>query len=43
MMGSKLKAFLRAVEARTHADLLTAIAHGLQTITPKDATNWFAH
>lgn len=43
MMWSKLKAFLRAVEARTHQDLIAAIGQGLLTITSKDAVNWFAH
>ena len=43
MMWSKLKNFLRSAEARTEAALLEAIAAALQTITPQDAMNWFAH
>ena len=43
MMWSKLKAFLRSVEARTHPDLIAAIGRGLRTVTSKDAVNWFAH
>ncbi len=43
MMWSKLKAFLRAVEARSHPDLIAAIGRGLLTVTSKDAVNWFAH
>lgn len=42
MMWSKLKALLRAAEARTHADLLAAIGRALRAITPQDAINWFA-
>jgi transposase len=43
MMWSKIKALLRKAEARTHPDLLTAIAQALHSITPQDAVNWFAH
>jgi transposase len=42
MMWSKLKAFLRAVEARTEADLLDAIARGLAAVSGQDAINFFA-
>jgi transposase len=42
MMWSKLKAFLRAAEARTEADLLDAIARGLAAVTGQDAVNFFA-
>ena len=42
MMWSKVKAWLRAAEARTHADLLAAIAQALRAVTPQDALNWFA-
>ena len=43
MMGSKVKHWLRSVQARTHADLITAIRQALARITPQDALNWFAH
>jgi transposase len=43
MAWSKLKAYLRVVGARTREMLDEAIGHGLQTITPQDATNWFKH
>ncbi len=42
MMWSKVKAFLRAVEARTHPDLIAAIGRALRSITPQDAVHWFA-
>jgi hypothetical protein len=41
-MWSKLKALLRAAEARTWEDLLHAIAAALSKITAKDALGWFA-
>jgi transposase len=40
-MWSKLKALLRAAEARTPADLITAIGQALAQITSKDALGWF--
>lgn len=40
---SKLKAYLRRVEARTHEALAEAIGVGLETITTKDARGWFRH
>lgn len=40
---SKLKAYLRRAEARTDEALSAAIWAGLATITPRDATGWFAH
>ena len=43
MMWSKLKGYLRGVEARTHEDLLAAIAKGLRQVTSQDALHWFAH
>ena len=43
LMWSKVKAFLRGVEARTRDQLLLAIAQALQTVTPQDALHWFAH
>jgi transposase len=42
-MWSKVKASLRSAEARTHSALIEAIARALESITPQDATNWFAH
>jgi transposase len=42
MMWSKVKAALRAAEARTHSELLAAIARALRSVTSADATNWFA-
>jgi transposase len=43
MMWSKVKHWLRSVEARTQADLITAIGQALARVTPQDALNWFAH
>jgi transposase len=43
MMWSKVKQWLRSVEARTSADLITAIGQALARVTPQDALNWFAH
>ena len=40
-MWSKIKAFLRAVKARTYEALLGAIAAALKTITESDAIGWF--
>ena len=40
---SKLKAFLRRVQARTREALEAAIDVGLQTITAQDAQGWFKH
>lgn len=42
MMWSKVKALLRKAEARTHADLLTAIASALRAVTAENARGWFA-
>jgi transposase len=41
-MWSKVKNFLRSVEARTQAALIAAIGLALQTVTAQDAMNWFA-
>ena len=41
-MWSKVKALLRAAEARTQSDLIAAIASALARITPQNALNWFA-
>ena len=43
LMWSKVKAFLRKVEARTPDALLLAIGDALSRVTSKDATHWFAH
>lgn len=43
MMWSKIKQWLRSVEARTDVDLIAAIGQALARVTPKDALNWFAH
>jgi transposase len=42
MMWSKIKALLRAAEARTHPDLLAAIGQALRSVTSQDALHWFA-
>jgi transposase len=42
MMWSKVKAFLRAAEARSHPDLIAAIRGALRSVTSHDAVNWFA-
>jgi transposase len=41
-MWSKLKEFLRSVEARSQPSLIEAIASALEAITAQDAINWFA-
>ena len=38
---SKVKASLRAAEARTRPDLARAIAAALQSVSPEDAEGWF--
>lgn len=43
MMWSKVKNFLRGAEARTGAQLITAIGQALAQVTPQDALHWFAH
>ena len=40
-MWSKIKAILRALEARTQEALDQAIAAALEAVTPQDAMNWF--
>jgi transposase len=40
---SKLKTFLRRVQARTREALEMAIGAGLRTITAQDARGWFKH
>lgn len=41
-MWSKVKQALRSIEARTHEELLSAIAKALSYVTASDALNWFA-
>ena len=43
LMWSKVKAILRAAEARTAPDLLAAIGQALRRVTAQDAAHWFAH
>jgi len=38
-----VKQFLRRAGPRTKDSLIEAIGHGLGTITPEDARNWFSH
>jgi MFS family permease len=40
-MWSKIKALLRSAEARTVAELISAIGQALKKITPQDALGWF--
>jgi len=41
-MWSKLKNWLRRLEARTPEDLVQAIGQALAQVTPQDALHWFA-
>ena len=41
-MWSKVKASLRAAEARTQSALIEAIRNALAKVTQQDAINWFA-
>ena len=41
-MWSKVKSLLRSAEARTHEDLIAAIASALERIIPQDEINYFA-
>jgi transposase len=43
LMWSKVKAYLRKVEARCNESLLRAIGDALSKVTQKDATHWFDH
>lgn len=43
LMWGKVKAFLRAAEARSKQQLFSAIGQALRTITAQDTLNWFAH
>lgn len=40
-MWSKVKGLLRAMEARTPAELIAAIGQALAQVTPQDALGWF--
>lgn len=42
MMWSKVKALLRKAQARSHPELLHAIAAALRAVTPQDTLGWFA-
>lgn len=42
-MWSKVKAFLRALKARTQSGLLAAIRDALRSVTPDDVLGWFSH
>jgi transposase len=42
MMWSKVKSLLRKAQARTHHELLLAIAAALRAVTAQDALGWFA-
>ena len=42
MMWSKIKAHLRKVKARTHDELITAIADALDLVSCADILGWFA-
>jgi transposase len=41
-MWSKVKHALRSLEARTHEELLDAIAKALSLVSASDARNWFS-
>jgi len=43
LMWSKVKALLRAAQARTREALLEAIGKALAAVSAQDAQNWFAH
>ena len=43
LMWSKVKALLRAAQARTREALLEAIGRALAAVSARDAHNWFAH
>ena len=42
-MWSKVKAYLRKVEARSRKALINAIGKALESVTAQDAAGWFAH
>jgi transposase len=41
-MWSKIKEALRSTQARTQPDLLRAIASAFESVSSRDAVNWFA-
>jgi hypothetical protein len=41
-MWSKVKQALQSLEARTHEELLSAIAQALSLVSASDARNWFS-
>jgi transposase len=41
-MWSKIKETLRSTQARTQSDLLRAIASAFESVSSRDAMNWFA-
>jgi transposase len=43
LMWSKVKALLRAAQARTRESLFEAIGKALAAVTAQDARNWFTH
>jgi transposase len=43
LMWSKVKASLRASEARSYDELIAALASALDSISDSDTRNWFAH
>lgn len=42
-LWSKLKSYLKKLEARTYRDLINAIEKGFATISLQDIYNWFTH
>lgn len=43
LMWSKVKAALRAAEARSYHELLHAVASAFESVSSSDTRNWFAH
>ena len=41
MMGSKIKQFLKGVEARTEETLIRSMGKALQEVKPSHASGWF--
>jgi hypothetical protein len=42
-LGSKVKAFLRSVGARTTQTVMDAVGAALTRVTPSDIRGWFQH
>ena len=40
---SKLKTLMRADKPRTHAELVEALHHAMDQVTPQDIAGWFEH